>query len=124
MRTLFSVLTLVVGLFALVPNTIHAAVLLTPVSAHTWPNEDIFRPEWYPSNAIDGLLTTATCSTRAFNTENSCLGLKLDGSQTIERIRLYKDAETGSPGFGKRPKDLLIQYTTDSNPDMSLRTWD
>lgn len=123
MKSLFFGLFVFVGLLATSTSLSLGGVILTPLSAHTWPNEDIFRPEWYPSNAIDGLLNTAAGPTRAFNTDDSCLGLKLNGLQTIDRIRLYKDAESGSPGFGKRPKDLKIQYTTDFNPDMSLRNW-
>jgi len=123
MRQLFSSLILACIFFAVVPNTSHCGVLIPPLSAHAFPNEDIFRPEWYPSNAIDGLLNTAAAPTRAFNTDDSCLALKLDGLQTINRIRLYKDAESGSPGFGKRPKDLKIQYTNDTTTDMSLRNW-
>lgn len=102
------------------------AAVVSPVAAHAWPNERTSNQ--FPSQAIDGSLSSYTWSTESFNTSSASLGLRLGSLTTVSRIRLWKDANLGEPGWdfpnpkiGK--KDLLIQYTTDPTGALSSRTW-
>lgn len=50
------------------------------------------------------------------------MGLELSGLTNIARIRLWKDTSAGEAALNSR-KDLLIQYTTDNNANLSDRNW-
>jgi hypothetical protein len=102
-------------------NGASQASVITPISAHGWPNERT--TDHTPGLAIDNLLTTYTWTTQAFNTNPASLGVKFSGLETVSRIRIYKDNDTGSPDDLVGRKDLLIQYTTGTNTDITLRTW-
>jgi len=97
------------------------ASVISPVSAQVWPNQRVSGD--VPSQAIDGSIYTYTWSTESFTTTSASLGLELPGLTDISRIRLWKDKNTGDPAVINGRKDLIIQYTTDTYPILSTRTW-
>lgn len=98
------------------------ASVISPVSAQVWPNP-LTTGDDLPGRAIDGSIYSFTFSTAAYNTSNASLGLQLSGLTNVSRIRLWKDIDTGDPAVIYGRKDLIIQYTTDTNPLLSTRTW-
>ncbi|MFN9627751.1 MAG: hypothetical protein ACK6AT_15980, partial [Planctomycetota bacterium] len=96
------------------------ASVISPVSAQAWPNQRVSGD--VPSQAIDGSINTFTWSTESFTTTSASLGLELSGLTDIDRIRLWKGNAAGESGLRSR-KDLLIQYTTDTNANLSDRNW-
>ena len=96
------------------------ASVISPVSAQVWPNQRVSGD--VPSQAIDGSIYTYTWSTESFTTTSASLGLELSGLTDISRIRLWKDTSAGEAALNSR-KDLLIQYTTDTNANLSDRNW-
>jgi hypothetical protein len=102
----------------LLPTLLQAAQIL-PVTAHGWPNERTSSNQ--PPLAVDGSTATYTWTTEQFTTDKPAhLGLDFGDSTEVNRIRLWKDNDTG--GCGEGAYDLVIQYTTDSGP-LPLRTW-
>jgi len=75
-----------------------------------------------PPDAIDGNLTTFTWSTQSGNSAAARLAVAFD-STLVNRLRLWKDDADGASLVSVNAKDLTIQYTTDTNPDLSLRSW-
>jgi MYXO-CTERM domain-containing protein len=73
-----------------------------------------------PGNAIDGSIATWTWTTEAYNTAMpSYLAIGFD-SAAVNRIRLWKDDYDSA---GSNAKNLTIAYTTDTNADLSLRSY-
>jgi len=94
---------------------------IIPNVAAAWPNGRT--ADSVPASAIDGSLTTFTWTTGSSNNVNpSYLGLGFASAATINRIRLYKDNDSG--GSGPVAKNLSIEYTTDSpSIPLSQRNW-
>ena len=94
---------------------------LTLTGAAGWPNGRASNNP--PSQAIDGNTGTYTWTTESFNNATpSYLGVSLAGASPVSRIRLFKDADTGSVGV--YPKNLTIEYTTsDPSIPLSSRVW-
>jgi hypothetical protein len=73
-----------------------------------------------PANAIDGDINTWTWTTEAYNTVMpSYLAIGFD-STVVNRIRLWKDDYDSA---GSNAKNLTIAYTTDTDADLSLRSY-
>lgn len=72
-----------------------------------------------PENAIDGNINTYTWTTASFTTSPAYLAISFDATD-VNRIRLWKDKDGGG---GLNFKDLVIEYTTDTNADLSARTY-
>ncbi|MEZ5354361.1 MAG: hypothetical protein R2762_17125 [Bryobacteraceae bacterium] len=86
-----------------------------------WPNGRT--ADNVPGNAIDGNTATFTWTTAAFNNVNpSYLGVGFAAPSAVNRIRLYKDADSG--GAGLLAKDLTIEYTASpASAPLASRTW-
>lgn len=95
------------------------AVQITLNDAQVFPNER--STSNLPPEAIDGDQGTFTWSTQSNTMVPARLAVAFD-STLVNRIRLWKDDADGSSG-GVNAKDLTIQFTTDTNADLSLRTW-
>jgi len=107
---------------ALICTTIHNthADQITLNDAQVFPNERTSGN--LPPEAIDGNLSTFTWSTQSGNSVPARLAVAFD-SQQVNRIRLWKDDDDGTGSVNVNAKDLTIQFTTDTNPDLSLRNW-
>ncbi len=98
-----------------------SSVRISVNSAAGWPNGRVSNQ--LPPLAIDGSTSTYTWTTEAFaSARPSYLGIGFAAAASVNRIRLFKDNDSG--GAGPVAKDLVIEYTT-SPPSTPLasRTW-
>ena len=86
-----------------------------------WPNGRTSNN--LPANAIDGNTATFTWTTESFaSAAPSYLGLGFAAPAAVNRIRLFKDNDSG--GAGPVSKNLVIEYTTDApSTPLASRTW-
>ena len=97
----------------------HAApVLIDPVAVQVWPGSRTSND--VPANAIDGDTSTFTWSTESGNTAGASIGLDFGAAYGLSAIRLWKKSDGGG---GPGVKNLVIQYTTDSHANLSMRSW-
>ncbi len=94
---------------------------VTLITAAGWPNGRLSNN--VPSAAIDGSTSTYTWTTESGNNTNpSYLGVGTSAATPINRLRIYKDPDSGS--IGDLGKDLVIEYTTSpTTTALSARTW-
>jgi hypothetical protein len=97
------------------------SIQITGTTAHAWPNGRTSSNQ--PPLAVDEILSTYTWTTESFNELSASLGLDFGAAVAgVNRIRLWKDDDSGSGLGDSLPKDLVIQFTTDTGP-MESRTW-
>jgi hypothetical protein len=98
-----------------------ASSKVAAVAAAAWPNGRT--ADNVPGNAVDGNTSTFTWTTAAFNSVNpSYLAIGFAGASAVNRIRLYKDNDSG--GVGLVAKNLMIEYTTSSpSTPLAARVW-
>jgi len=118
-----SLLTILFILFLIMSSSqavdVQRSTKVSVVSAYAWPAG--CGGDYSPPKAVDNSNSTYTWSTgaRAVGTHN--LGVAFSDFRKVNRIRLYKDNDDGYNG-GPKAKNLIIQYTTDTNSIYS-RTW-
>jgi len=90
------------------------------VTAHGWPSGRT--SSWQPYLAVDGSTNTHTWTTASgtWKTPNH-LGLDFGRLVAVNRIRLWKDPLDGYHNRAD-PKNLVIQFTTESGP-ITARRW-
>lgn len=113
-----AVLRAVLVVFGLGTGIAHAGQI-TALSAAGWPNGRTVAGET-PLSVIDGNLSTYTYTTNPNNTATpSYLAISFAETE-LDRIRLWKYSYGGG---GNDAKNLVIQYTDDTNPDLTARVY-